>query len=268
MFNLIRLFLKQDLKNNYFSKWYVLTDIIALITSLFIYWLTSKALSPHLSQNLNWYQTDYFTYVVVGEAFMLIPLQALNAGARSVKGLIMDNILETIICLPGAVSTIIQSMLFSSLARDFVYMWSMLLISKLFLGLNIEWHTIVYAHFTLIIFLPGFIGLGLISSSIVLYFGRGQGALNHFSAIISVLSGVYFPITIFEEVRLDSFFDIFPFTIYLESIRKINNHQNLEFHIFIYAIIFGLIGYLSGLCAIKKALNLLRKKGLHIFTFY
>ncbi|MCB0356772.1 MAG: hypothetical protein KDD40_07175 [Bdellovibrionales bacterium] len=268
MFAVIRYLLKQDFKNNYFSKWYIFSEVLSIGIGLSIYWFTSKALSPHFSQNLEWYQLNYFSYVVLGEAFLMLPLQAFNSGGRIVKGMIVDGIIDGFICIPGAIPRLINSSIFSVLVRDLIYMMLMLVSAKLFLGLNNSWASLAVAMTLMFIFMPGFLGLGQMVAGIVIYLGRGQGLLAQAIGLISVLSGVYFPLSIFKEFKFNGLINLHPYSFYLSGVREYLAFTKIDLSFFIYACLFALISLLFGHLAIKKALILLRKKGLHLFAYY
>ncbi|MCB9026643.1 MAG: hypothetical protein H6625_10025 [Bdellovibrionaceae bacterium] len=268
MFKLIRWLFKQEFKNHYTSAWYLVSELASLLLGLFIYKMTSKALSPHLSQDLEWMGLDYFSFVILGEALLMVPLQAFSGGGRIIKGLIVDGIVENFICWPGALKKILTNLVLATLVKDFLYILVMLIIAKLFFGISISWMSLSVTLVYLLLFIPGFFGLGMLTSAIVLYLGRGQGLLGQISGLLSVMSGVYFPLGLFSDLNLNQFLQFQPFSYFLITCRNAINIKHLTLEPLIYALAFAFIAILFGSWVFNRAVTLLRQKGLHLYAHY
>ena len=71
-----------------------------------------------------------------------------------------------------------------------------------------------------LLFLPVFLGLGLLATALTVFFGRGVQALSHLGVAVAVAAGAYFPVTLFPPVLQKTLTWVSPFTLFLQGIRQ------------------------------------------------
>src|SRR5690349_17263080 len=94
-----------DIRDYYPSLWAWGGLIVATILSLIIYWYTSQAFSPVISQMANIPIMSYFAFIITGELALMIPQVLMEAPTQVVKQAVATGAMTTFLQLPCAPST-------------------------------------------------------------------------------------------------------------------------------------------------------------------
>lgn len=179
---------------------------------LSIYWLTSKALGSDLQ-----YFGNYFQFVVLGQLVAFLPIHFLSCFSFGIKQARQYGTLDAYLLLPIALEKKIFFCASGSILRNLFHWIVFFTLATLVFGFSLtldQWGWIVLLQ---LIFLPLFLSAGITATGVFLYFGRGVGVFHIFSQALAILSGVYFPLSIFP--LLQGIGNASPFQLILELSR-------------------------------------------------
>jgi len=167
---------------------------INLITFYFISKLVGDAASGHLQK----YGGNYFQFVLIGVAFSGYLTSGLYVFSSSLRREQMMGTLEAMLTSPTKLWVIIVS---NSL-WNFIYGSLIVLIYLcygMFLGVDFSSANVLSVVVVIVLTIFVFSGIGILSSSFIMIFKRGDPITSLISMGSSILGGVYFPITLFPK---------------------------------------------------------------------
>lgn len=187
-----------DIKEYYSSLWAWGGLLVATILSLYVYWYTSLAFSPTILPLANTSIT-YFAFIITGELALMIPTLLLEAPTQVVKQAISTGAMTTLLQLPTSRSTPIISWTLAKVPTELLRLtMNFTLIFVLFGGI-FSWEAVFSILFLALLTAPIFLGIGLVASSIVVTFGRGERMINFAVNALSIFSGIYFPVAVLPD---------------------------------------------------------------------
>lgn len=234
-------FLKTALSNEYQihfgNKGYWLQFIASCAIHLWVYQMTSVALTANLNTTYNWYGQSYFHFVVIGELGLMLQLAALEASVRSIRTAHFNGFLEHLLYLSPYSQLQFLALGISSILKDFVHWLTMIMLAWVIFDLSLLPQIVLPVLALILVSLPAYFVLGQIFSSVVIATGRGGGITSNFLFLISIVSGTYFPTEVFPKLFQDIFINYLPTTFLLKNIRLAWN-QNLSVHEFASVVLY------------------------------
>ncbi len=257
MISALILLLQRELQDRFPSPWALCGEVGMISLGLAIYWYTSQSFTS-LTGN-------YFNYLVIGELTLFMPLLLLQGILRVIKTALSEGTFEVFLVMPRRSQTPLICLSLAAALRDGL---SALLIGSIAVigfrfrvPLSFLWD----ALYLQLLSLPLFFGLGLLSASILIRFGRGESVIVHLSTLASILAGVYFPITVLPASFQALSQWLSPYSLLLQNTRTIleqgwNPAEHLK-----PTLLLGLGGltFLTlGYIALGSSLAALRRDGL------
>ena len=252
-----------NIKSVLFYRFAYLFEIISILISLVIYYFTSKAFNSSVASGLTSYGVDYFSYIVLGEVLLAIPLYFLEGPYRNLKTAVIEGTWETMISLPKSPFKSLVYISTFDLPRVVLRCFITLALAVVFFGLRISPMEFIQISFFQILAIPFCFGFGLIACSLFILSGRGQAVIAYLTTLTAFLSGGFFPISVFPEWLREASYLISPFTFLLENSRLIIAGR-MELNQFIYAcatIIVWSAVFFAGHLAVGKAMYFRKKNG-------
>jgi ABC-2 type transport system permease protein len=163
--------------------------------------------------------TEYFGYVVIGMV-ILETLQSTMGVGLSLRGELVAGTFERLILSPfGPVAAVLAMMLFPFL--DALLSAMMLLaFGTVVFGMEIHWGTAALALPVALLGTCAFAVFGLLFAAVTVLFKQALGSAALVAASISLLSGLYFPITLLPS-WIQGFARVQPFTPAVELMRHV-----------------------------------------------
>jgi len=188
----------------------------SVLTFFFIAKLFGKAAAPYLQE----YGGDYFPFVLIGIAFSTFLGVGLGTSASAIRQEQMLGTLEALLITPTRASAItiylsLWNFIFSSF-NIVIY----LLIGRFLFGLKFSVSQPLLILLILFLSILSFSSLGIISSSFVMIFKRGNPVNWIVSSSFDLLGGIYYPITILPE-QLQIISHLLPITYALKALRGV-----------------------------------------------
>jgi len=213
-------FVKRDFLTEISYKSAFLMNIIGIffsvLTFFFIAKLFGKAAAPHLQE----YGGDYFPFVLIGIAFSTFLGVGLGSSAAAIRQEQMLGTLEAMLITPTRASAVtiylsLWNFIFSAF-NILIY----LLIGRFVFGLKFSVSQPLLILLILFLTILSFSSIGIISSSFVMIFKRGDPVNWIVTSSFELLGGIYYPITILPE-PLQVISNLLPITYALKALRGV-----------------------------------------------
>lgn len=189
--------------------------LLGMFTSLTLYWFLSKLV--HVASFPS--HKDYFAFVVIGMVIIEV-LQSTIGIAASLRSELVAGTFERLILSPfGPVPAMLAMMVFP-FAMALMTSLLMLVISASVFGVELRYET---APLALPVFLLGtgvFTAFGMLMAAMTLVFKRATSGLGLVLTIISLTSGLYFPIALLPSY-LQWISEVQPFTPAVDLLRNL-----------------------------------------------
>lgn len=255
-------FLKRDFLIEVSYRTFFVLRILRIITTTLTFYFISKLFGKNPSHYLEIYGGDYFSFVLIGIAFSEYLTTSLRSFSESLREEQMAGTLEAVLATPTKVSTIILG----SSIWNYIFTTISVLIylgcGVLFFGLDLTKINFLSGILIFVLTVVCFASIGIISSSFILIFKKGE-PLNWFIGIcFSLFGGVYFPVKIMPKfLRLFSY--LIPVTYSLEGIRlaflKGADLKTLSFQI-LTLLIFSIILFPISIVIFRWAVRRVKKE--------
>jgi ABC-type multidrug transport system ATPase subunit/ABC-type multidrug transport system permease subunit len=167
-------------------------DIVSISALYFLALLLGSVVMPHLRA----YGGDYFSFILIGEAFYGYLKIGLSSFSQKIRGEQVIGTLEAMLVTPTKYSTIIISSAVWNFISHSVSVLTYLLIGVCLFDADFSNANVLVAVSTLALMNLAFSSLGIISASFIMIFKRGDPINFALGRISVLLGGVYYPITI------------------------------------------------------------------------
>ena len=249
-------FMEKDIK---IALSYKFNISIQLVWLLFIFLLIFFAFQDSDFENSSFSYLNVFLSIVSLD-FMFSSLNVFSRQVREAKTL---GTFETILLTKTSFLTIVFSSYASTFLRMLIRTVLYLLVCKFFFYPSIDFLDIFYVLLSLFFNSVPFIGLGLISASLIVIFKMGDIS-NFLISLLSIFfSGIFFPVSSLPPF-LSSFGQITPLNICLETSKAIMNENFVFSDLLPYFKITGieiLLFLPLGICLINFSLKVAKKEG-------
>lgn len=251
-------FIKRDFLIMISYKLHFLLQMGSIFSHLIIFYFISKLLDKSPSAYLQEFGGNYFPFVLIGIAFSGFLTAALHSFANNIRREQMMGTLEAMISTP----TKLWNIIICSSLWNFIFASISVVVYLLFgglLGVDFSSSNFFGAFIVLILTVIVFSSIGIIASSFIMVFKRGNPVASLISMVSSVLGGVYFPIKVFPE-SIQFFSRLIPLTYSLRSIRlalikgyPISYFYNDILILLLFIVILLPLGLLCFRFAVRKA---------------
>ncbi len=218
-------FLKRDVENTTSYKLSFFLDISNMLIAVFTFYFTSKLIGTAGSQYLYIYNTDYFSFAIIGLAFSAYFWNQFSTFTSTIVTGQVNGTLEIMLATPTSLWLILMSSsLYSFLYTSFVV--AIYLVSGFLLGINFHMANIASAIVIFLLTIITFSALGLISAAFSVAYKRGDPIVWFFGGIGTLLGGQAFPTTLLPS-WLQKISELIPITHALRSMRLalLNNYS-------------------------------------------
>jgi ABC-2 type transport system permease protein len=217
----LRLLILRNFLDSYAGKWAVPAEVLGAVMSLLVYKFTSDAFGEAVAPGFGIFGGDYFSYVVIGELAVAIPIMGFAALTRAVQQSISEGTFDhfqlskrgPVVAFGFSALTMLPKELFRSLV--------LILVAILLFRLPLSLWAFVSLTVMQLLLLPLFLALGFVIAGLTLLFGRGAGLLTHLCAFLTIMAGVYFPVSVLPSWLQTATRSLSPFTFTVETGRQI-----------------------------------------------
>lgn len=262
MITLFKLIFLKEYKYYYPEKKYIFINLVTELFSLLVLMMMSQAFELK-TQFLTEYNISYFTFLLIGEECLKIPSLLLMLPTRSFKQLSIEGVLDRHLIGKNILRKTLTLSTLSFIMIEFVILALVLLIAKLFMSLQISFLGIFSILLIQLLFIPIFLGLGFLSLAIFIKLRRGEGFITKATSVLTVLSGAYFPATLFPEFMYGFLNNFSPYNIILNITRSVAGHTSTTIDLLKYgslSLVFTILFVLLGIFSFEKLINEYKRK--------
>jgi ABC-2 type transport system permease protein len=238
------------------------TQALSMVTSIF----TSLALFYFLSRLVtvaHFPSPDkYFAFVVVGMVILQV-LQSTFGVAATLRGELLTGTFERLVLSPfGAVASMVSMMLFP-FVMSIISGMVLLTMAALIYGVHMSWDTAALAFPVALIGTGAFASFGMAMTAVTLVFKRAVGGIGLLLTLITLTSGIYFPIALLPG-WMQQISEVQPFTPAVELLRNVlvgTPMEDSEWTAVAKVIGFAMISLPIAFIALKVALGISQRRG-------
>ena len=256
-------FLKRDLSLSISYRMAFLLQLFGIFFNVAVFYFLSSLLGGAVAPQLEMYGGDYFSFVLVGLAFTGYMGLSLSNFASSIREGQTMGTLEIMLLSPTRLSSILFSSALWPYLQTTINVVIYLIMGTLLFGFSVSHANFLTAIVVLILSIMSFSGIGILSAAMVLVLKKGDPIAWLFGSVSSLLSGVYYPISILPH-WLTPVSRILPMTYALDAMRlamlKGSSLLDVRFDIL---ILLGFTAVLTPLAflAFRKALKRAKMEG-------
>ena len=255
--------LKKDFLWAYSYKISFFGHFFGILVTVFIFFFLSETFAMSQSPHLKQYGNNYFLFAIIGMSIVDFISTCLRSATKSIREAQAFGYIDMV--LNAKISPryfVICSMIYPcciGLVRVFLY----LLVANLFKDFELSFLTIIYAVLLSILTLLPFLGVGLLAASFVLAFKQGDPVNFFVNMLITVFSGVIFPVSVLPEA-LQYVSNMIPVTYGLDMIRKViifNSSDYISLAIIFYLLLFFAVLLALGVFAMDRTIAAIKLSG-------
>jgi ABC-2 type transport system permease protein len=193
----------------------LVSTVFGMLTSLTLYYFLSRLV--HVTSFPS--SDDYFAFVVIGMVIVTV-LQSTMGVAATLRGELVAGTFERLVLSPfGAIAGMVSMMIFPFVMALFSSVIMIVLATTVF-GVSLRWSTAPVALPVMLLGTGVFTSFGMMLAALTLVFKRATGGLGLVLTIVSLTSGLYFPIALLPDwLRWIS--NIQPFTPAVDLLRNV-----------------------------------------------
>ena len=211
-------FIKRDWKIETSYRTSFILQFVGIFFSVAMFFFISELFGDSADEYLTRYNTDYFSFVLIGIAFSSYFSVGLSGFSRSIRQSQTTGTLEAMLSTPAKNTTIIFSSALWQYIMTTIRVLVYLLIGVLFMGVSFQNANITSAALIITLSILAFSSLGIVAASFIMVLKRGDPVTWVINSISSLLGGVYYPVNILPPaLRLLAL--IIPITYTLDAMR-------------------------------------------------
>jgi len=212
-------FLQRDLKTQVSYRLSFLLQLAGIFFSVTSYYFVGQVFGMQTNPYLAAYGGDYFSFVLIGIAFLGYQSVALYGFSNVVQSAQTTGTLEAMLTTPTRLSTI----LLGSSAWNFIFtsfrVMLYLLAGVTFFGARFTGANWGAALLVLLLTVTSLSAIGILSASFIMVFKRGSPINFLISSVSLLLGGVYYPVEVLPA-RLQALARLYPLTTSLQAMRR------------------------------------------------
>ena len=225
MFLLFRLLSKKDFLYTY-THWTVfLFQSVAILIGLSLIWFTSQALAPAFAAIDVGFGESYFQYVVTGEILIFLPMAIFSNMSSMMRYWVSEGVMDDVLLSRFSVPRQMVIGGLAGLGKEAVYFTLMIAVAITVFNYQMPFPEFLLVLALHVLILPVSLGLGMLSASILLLFGRGDSAIAHIVSALTLAAGVYFPLSAFPETFRSLSEGLSPYTAFVEMGRAVMHSE-------------------------------------------
>ena len=215
----IILFLKKDIKLELSYKLSFLLRTLSVILFCLVFFFLAKMLGGARIPALQKYNGDYFTFALIGMAFYSLFTILLNSFSSRLREEQLTGTLEAIFLAPIRVPTFLTGISILSLTRGFLTVIIFFGVGAFLLKANIAISNLPVFGLVLLLSTINFLSIGIIASSFILVFKRGNPVNWFLETLFLLAGGVIYPVSVLPG-WLQKVSDVLPITYALKALRS------------------------------------------------
>jgi ABC-2 type transport system permease protein len=211
-------FLKKDAKIFVSYKLSFLMTCIGMVVSVATFYYIAKLFGKSASPYLTSYNTDYFSFAIIGMALSAYLTTSLATFAGHIRDAQASGVLEAMLITPSSVIEIIVGMSIWDFIFTSFRIIAYLIIGIFFFGMQFNSPNIFAGVLIILLSILCFSFIGIMSAGFILLFKRSEPVGWFVGTLTGLFSGVFFPIEVLP-LKLQAISYFLPTTYSLRALR-------------------------------------------------
>ena len=211
-------FLKKDFLMESSYRLAFLSNFFGILVGILSYFFINKLFAGQIAPHLAPFGVDYFSYVLLSTAFFGYVGVGLGSFSERIYAEQQQGTLEAIILTPTRISTILLSLSLWNLVLATVDMFIYACLAVFLFNISFANINILSAIVIFVLTILSFSALGIISSSFIAIFKRGNPLGWILGSLEGLIGGVYFPVTVLPGL-MQFLAKLFPITYAINAIQ-------------------------------------------------
>jgi ABC-2 type transport system permease protein len=196
-----------------------LLQLLGILFSSASFYFVAQLLGANAVPQLTRYGGDYFSFVLIGIAFVGYQGVALHTFSGVIRSAQSQGTLEAMLVTPTRLATVLFSSSLWSFAFTSLRVVIYLLFGAVLFGAALGQANLLAGAVILGLTILTLSSLGILSASFIMVFKRGSPINFLIGSLSSLLGGVYYPVEVLPD-WLQPFARLFPLTYSLEAMRR------------------------------------------------
>jgi ABC-type polysaccharide/polyol phosphate export permease len=209
------------------------------------------------------FQYSYFDFVFIADVSMRLPSLLTQSSIQAIKFAKNNNILLFLANAPGSLSSYLLEFMVAKSAKEIVKILLLFVLASLVFDFKFESNFVYSLLLLQLLFFPFFISISFFSALLFLKFGRGENLLMKGFSVLAVLSGLYFPLSVFPPYVENVLVNLSPLEQLLNSSRlAFEGNGQVSIKLLLYFISGTLISFI-----LYKKIQLYPKMSIYEFDY-
>jgi ABC-2 type transport system permease protein len=213
------LFFRRDLRTQMRYRLSFLLQLLGILFSSASFYFVAQLLGANAAPQLGDYGGDYFSFVLIGIAFVGYQSVALHTFSGVIRSAQSLGTLEAILVTPTRLATILFSSSLWSFAYTSLRVGVYLLAGVTVFGADLGQANLLAGLLVLGLTVLTLSSIGVLSACFIMVFKRGSPINFLIGSLSSLLAGVYYPLEVLPS-WLQRVARLFPLTYSLEAMRR------------------------------------------------
>ena len=213
------LFFRRDLKTQMRYRLSFLLQLLGILFSSASFYFVAQLLGASAAPLLDRYGGDYFSFVLIGIAFVGYQGVALYTFTNTIRSAQTAGTLEAMLVTPTRLPTILFSSSVWNFALTSLRVVVYLLAGVIVFGADLRGANVLAGTVVLGLTVLTLSSIGILSASFIMVFKRGSPINFLIGSLSSLLAGVYYPVDVLPG-WLQQVARLFPLTYSLEAMRR------------------------------------------------
>jgi ABC-2 type transport system permease protein len=189
-------FFKRDLSLNLSYRTFFFLSSFSIIFSVASTYFMAKLFGSAMVSRLSQYGGDYFAFALIGVTFYGYLNTSLTNYAQGIREGQQMGTLEIMMLSPTRLSTILLSSSLWSYFFTTLNVAIYFIVGVFIFHFDLSHVNVITSLLVLVLSVTSFSGLGILSAAVVLVVKKGDPIAAFYSGVSSLLSGVYYPISV------------------------------------------------------------------------
>lgn len=211
-------FIKKDVSLALSYRLSFVLQFVGMFLAVATFYFLSRVIGGAVSEPLEEYGGDYFTFVLLGLAlstYMTLGLQTFSSAIR--EGQMMGT-LEIMLLSPTKLNVILLSSAVWAYVFDSIKVVLLLLFGIVVFGASFSQANILATAVTLMLSIASFASIGMISAAFTIVLKKGDPIAWAIAGVSTLLSGVIYPVAVLPN-WLQGLSSVLPLTYALNAMR-------------------------------------------------
>lgn len=264
MFSAYLLYFLREKRGFFINKFSYISPIFAIVIKFAFYYFASKAFIPNgelFPESEKW---NLLEFVIIGEMTLFIAIESMMVFTQHIRHLLEENTFEPMLLCQTPLSKSLFIMTLSTLSISLVTLIFQIFIFSFVFNFSYPIVSVFKVVALNVAFLPLFWAIGYFSAAILIATKKASGGIGIFMGFLGVLSGAYFPTTVFPHWFSKIISYVNPLHLLLSETRSILKNSTGEINISLlifYSFVFGMTLLWCSIKIFNHSIVSYKKKG-------